>query len=154
MKKSIDLETPEAAAEYQKHNPYSSARRNFPSGEYFSGCQRKLPGLSALDAQKASVEIQKASTEGQKPSAKGQKALRNRYPDPFQRDLKKRIAQLSGFSKKCCFSVTAAMKPLICSIGLFAVPGADRAVIMPGRPTAFIRFLPMKRYSNHPGTVN
>jgi len=56
---------------------------------------------------------------------------RNRYPDPFQRELKERIATLFGISAETLFLGNGSDEAIDLLYRAFAVPGVDKAIIMP-----------------------
>ncbi len=52
----------------------------------------------------------------------------NRYPDPYQRKLKKRIAEIKGVSADCIFLGNGSDEPIDLSFRAFCEPGADNVV--------------------------
>lgn len=90
-------------------SPYSSARSEFSGdAEVF------------LDANENFQEF--VETSG---------SPRNRYPDPFQRKLKNRVAKLFGVSTETLFLGNGSDEAIDLLYRAFAVPGVDKAVIMP-----------------------
>ncbi len=111
MKKSIDLDRL-LRPNIRTITPYSSARSEFSgSANIFLDANENFRDfLSPWDAQKAP---------------------RNRYPDPFQRDLKERVAAVFGVTADMLFLGNGSDEAIDLLYRAFAVPGADRAVIMP-----------------------
>jgi len=111
MKKSIDLDRL-LRPNIRSITPYSSARSEFSgSANIFLDANENFRDfLSPWDAQKAP---------------------RNRYPDPFQRDLKERVAAVFGVAADMLFLGNGSDEAIDLLYRAFAVPGADRAVIMP-----------------------
>ncbi|NQT59114.1 MAG: histidinol-phosphate transaminase [Bacteroidetes bacterium] len=56
---------------------------------------------------------------------------RNRYPDPFQRELKDRVAKLFGISAETLFLGNGSDEAIDLLYRAFAAPGVDKAVILP-----------------------
>lgn len=90
-------------------SPYSSARSEFSGdAEVF------------LDANENFQDFVEASG-----------SPRNRYPDPFQRELKNRVAELFGISADMLFLGNGSDEAIDLLYRAFAVPGVDKAVILP-----------------------
>ncbi len=90
-------------------SPYSSARSEF-SGE----------AEVFLDANENFQDF--VETSG---------SPRNRYPDPFQRKLKDRVAKLFGISAEALFLGNGSDEAIDLLYRAFAIPGVDKAVILP-----------------------
>jgi len=56
---------------------------------------------------------------------------RNRYPDPFQRELKERVAKLFGISAEMLFLGNGSDEAIDLLYRAFAIPGVDKSVILP-----------------------
>lgn len=57
--------------------------------------------------------------------------LINRYPDPLQRDLKRRISELKNVAEECIFIGNGSDEALDLIFRLFCIPGKDEIIITP-----------------------
>ena len=89
--------------------PYSSARSEF-SGD---------------------AEVFLDANENFQDFVKDAESPRNRYPDPFQQDLKDRVAKLFGIPADTLFLGNGSDEAIDLLYRAFAVPGVDKAVILP-----------------------
>ena len=55
----------------------------------------------------------------------------NRYPDPYQRALKQRVAELKGVPAEQCFVGNGSDEAIDLLLRIFCEPGRDRAVVFP-----------------------